>query len=315
MRTILVPTDFSPPSLKALEYARALATQFRATLHLIHVFDVQFEPPTRLAHFATDAQIERGLRRRLHSVAAEVAPAIRKAHAHVRIGKPFQEVAKAAARLNADLIVIATHGYTGLKHALLGSTAERIVRHAPCPVLVVRENEREFVAPRRTATKADGARLRLAHIVVPTDFSENSRDALAYAIALAKRFGAKLTLLNAIYPQYYATNADYLPFDYAELIGDTRTWAKTEMDELIRTTSFQGVSFNTRIDDGHPVQNIVDFAAKGGADLIVTSTHGRTGLKHVLIGSTAEQVVRHAKCPVLVVPRSQSKRRSRGRGK
>src|SRR5438552_1851103 len=116
IHTILVPTDFSPPSLKALQYARALAKQFRATLHLINVFDVQFEAPSLAPLYATDDEIERRLGRRLRAIAGEFAVPIRKGHCHARIGRACDKICEAAQSLGIDLIVTATRGYTGLKH-------------------------------------------------------------------------------------------------------------------------------------------------------------------------------------------------------
>jgi nucleotide-binding universal stress UspA family protein len=303
IRKILVPTDFSESSLKALKYARALAKQFRATLHLVNVFDVQFEAPSLAPFYATDDEIQRRLGQRLRTIAGEFAGPIRNGRCHARIGRAFEEVCEAARKLSVDLIVTATRGYSGLKHVLIGSTAERIVRHSPCPVLVVREKEREFVRRGRSKTSPASAMLRIEHILVPTDFSEHSRAALLYAVAFAKRFGAKLTLLNVIHPQYYATNMDYAVLDYALLLEETRRAVRNEMKDLVRNTAFQGVPFKSHVTEGHPGQGIVDFATKHGVDLIVNATHGRTGLGHVLLGSTAEYTVRYAECPVLIVPR------------
>ena len=161
-----------------------------------------------------------------------------------------------------------------------------------------------FVAPRRPQKKRNRRSVRLNRIVVGTDFSETSGDALVYAVAFARRFGADLLLLNAIYPQYYATNADYLPFDYGSLLGETRRAAEKDMDEIVKSVSFGDVSFQARIEEGHPGETLVKVAEEEGADLIVVSTHGRTGLPHVLVGSTTQHVVRHANCPVLVIPRA-----------
>ncbi|MGZ4983860.1 MAG: universal stress protein [Chthoniobacterales bacterium] len=303
LRTILVPTDFSTASLKAMEYARLLSQAFHAAVHLVNVFDVQFEAPGLAPLYATDTEVERRLRRRLHDVATVFASAIQKGRCHARIGRAFHEICETARKLHADIIVTATHGHTGLKHLLIGSTAERIVRHAPCPVLVVRDKGHQLLRRKNGDALPKQPHLQIKHILIPIDFSEHSRAALRYAVALAKRFGAKVTLLNVVYPQYYATNAEYMVYDYALLLDETRKSAKRNLMEFVRNTAFQGVPFTTRVIEGHPGQKIVEYAKKHGADMIVNATHGRTGLAHVLLGSTAEHIVRYGKCPVLVVPR------------
>lgn len=303
---ILVPTDFSEPSLQALKYARVLAMQFRAKLDLINVFDVQFEAPSLAPLYATGEEIERRLGERLRTFAKNLGRAPRSWRCHARIGHAFKEICEAARKLRTDLIVTATRGQSGLKHVLMGSTAERIVRHASCPVLVVRENEREFVANKKSKTRRSSAVVRIEHILVPVDFSDHSRAALAYAIAFAKRFDARLTLMNVIHPQYFATNPDLAAIDYGALLDSIHATVRRDMNDFVRSIAFQGVPFHTHIEEGHPGEHIVQYASKHSVDLIVNATHGRTGFSHVLLGSTAEHVVRYSKCPVLVVPRLRS---------
>jgi len=150
LRRILVPLDFSTPSLKALRYARAFAHQFKAGLVLLHVTEpVVFPSELGYAPLATET-LERSFQEdaqaKLSAIALEPTATALPVETVLRVGRPFHEIVSAAAELNTDLIIIATHGFTGLTHVLLGSTAERVVRHAPCPVLVVREQEHEFVA-------------------------------------------------------------------------------------------------------------------------------------------------------------------------
>jgi len=148
LQSILVPTDFSGPSTKALRYAAALAAQFGAKLILLNVIEpIGATPdfaynPLVLENEKVVATAKKELGRLLDQ--QNIATALVE-KTFVRQGVPFNEISRAAGELKADLIVIATHGYTGLKHVFLGSTAERVVRHAPCPVLVVREEEREFI--------------------------------------------------------------------------------------------------------------------------------------------------------------------------
>jgi universal stress protein A len=150
IRSILVPTDFSARSEKALAFAIALARQFGAKLTLLHVvepiatqdFDASF--PLVLDSEKTKRFCEGVLKQIVEKF--EIKPALLE-KILVRHGRPFNEISDAARTLKVDLVVIATHGYTGLKHTFLGSTAERVVRHAPCPVLVVREREHDFVFP------------------------------------------------------------------------------------------------------------------------------------------------------------------------
>ncbi len=149
LKRILVPVDFSECSRKGLQYALAFARQFQAEVSLLHVVpDVIAEP--RFSVPAPDLQhalLEEG-RRELDEEIQAHAPQASGLKPLVRKGVPFQEIVQAAEELGADLIVVGTHGRTGLKHVLLGSTAERVVRHASCPVLVVREHEHECLESR-----------------------------------------------------------------------------------------------------------------------------------------------------------------------
>ena len=149
LKRILVPVDFSPLSKKALLYAARFAQQFRTELHLLHVVEPEI-PPAFDGFMIAPPPISNGT---AASCAGRMKPwvqAVRNAgvtrvESAVRPGLAAFEIVEAAKELDVDLIVIATHGYTGWKHFAIGSTAERVVRAAPCPVLVVREKEHEFV--------------------------------------------------------------------------------------------------------------------------------------------------------------------------
>jgi len=144
-----VPVDFSPSSDKALTYAVCFAEQFGAKVTVLNIVEPAVYP-TDLGYVPVEIDslhqaMQNSARQKLADIATKRIPGRFRANALVRVGRPHREITKAAEELRSDLIVIATHGYTGLKHAVMGSTAERVVRHAPCPVLTVRQREHDFV--------------------------------------------------------------------------------------------------------------------------------------------------------------------------
>ncbi len=149
LRRILVPVDFSDTARKAILYAVPFATAFDAELLLVHVLQLCSLPaeigylPPELA--GSQSQSRSAAREQLDKLCALEIGTRARSQVQVREGVPWQEIVAAARETNTDLIILATHGRTGLKHVLLGSVAERVVRHAPCPALVVRDQERDFV--------------------------------------------------------------------------------------------------------------------------------------------------------------------------
>lgn len=143
---ILVPIDFSEHSQKALRYALAFAKQFDAEVTLAHIVEQMvypgdwMYPPLAVTDFETEKREQ--IIARLQAL--DAGSGIRTQHI-VRLGRAWQEVIAIAEEMKCDLLILATHGYTGLKHVLLGSVAEKIVRQAPCPVLTVRPEERDFL--------------------------------------------------------------------------------------------------------------------------------------------------------------------------
>ena len=157
VKKVLVPIDFSESSLKALKYAVAFAGQFGASICLVHVVEpASFLNDVRNVPLAvSDGEVANMLHHKLVMLARKQIDPVTPVHPLVCIGKPFDEIVKTAKTFNADLIILATHGRTGLKRALLGSTAEQVVRHASCPVLVVREKEHDFVQRDQPSTEKD----------------------------------------------------------------------------------------------------------------------------------------------------------------
>lgn len=144
--SILAPVDFSTASTKALHYAAELAKQYNA--RIIPMFVVELPEIVGMFQLLLDdSEINATCQEKLLKFARNaLVPGSLIDHALVRKGRPHREIIEAARTLKVDLIVISTHGYSGVQRALLGSVTERVVREAPCPVLVVRENEHEFIA-------------------------------------------------------------------------------------------------------------------------------------------------------------------------
>jgi len=150
LKTLLVPVDFSSFSDKALDYAVAFAEQFGAGIVLLHVVEPMVYPENYMTIPTVSDDINSSLMQAADRKLSEQRERVQGHHLEVRVltrlGRPYMEIAGVAKELGVDLIILATHGHTGLKHVLLGSTAERVVRHAPCPVLTVRDPEHDFIS-------------------------------------------------------------------------------------------------------------------------------------------------------------------------
>jgi len=145
LKNILVPLDFSEQSLKSLQYAIPFAKQFGARLTLLHVVDLPVYTPELPYPPPLGPEHHEAVKKHLDEIRATKIPAEVSVETAVRHNFVFEGILEVAREIQADLIITTTHGYTGLKHMLIGSTAENIVRKAPCPVLVVREVEHDFV--------------------------------------------------------------------------------------------------------------------------------------------------------------------------
>jgi universal stress protein A len=148
LKQILVPTDFSACSKKALQYALAFARQFHARLTLLYVMPVNYFVGSEFGPVdcpVPEAELRRNSQKELAAWAGREAAGVVPVDTLVRQGQPVHEIVKLAREAKVDLILLSTHGRTGVRHVLMGSVAENVVRYAPCPVLVVREFEHEFL--------------------------------------------------------------------------------------------------------------------------------------------------------------------------
>jgi len=309
IETMLVPTDFSEESLKAIAYGRALLNHFPGSVHLVYVHDVDFAYAVpalmNTSPLIATKEVERRYRKDLEKLAKQFDLQGSTPERHVRTGRAYHQICDVADGIGAQLIVIATHGHTGLRRLVLGSTAERVVQHAPCPVLVVREREREFVEIGQGKNAAKTA-LQITKILVPLDFSESSREGLLYAISFAKCFDAGLILLHAIQVQPLIPAEGHTVHERMPAPGVIERAARLRARKFLKQVDFMGVEYEMEIQSGQPAHEICRYAETASVDLIITATHGQTALAHALIGSTAEHVVRYAHCPVLVVPTTEA---------
>lgn len=300
-KTILLATDFSPPAELAYAYAAGLAKALHARMLILNVLE---GPPGLDREFPVNTLFLKQLKEESDRALAKVSLAAEKdgiARETMQVyGQPAACAATVAEEARATMIVLGTHGRTGWDRLLLGSTAEAVVREAPCPVLTVRLS---------AAGKSSGlsGSVQIERVFVPMDFSEFAQEAFEYATMLAKQFGAKVCLVHALEAAAY-------PLDFA-LFGVTEAAALrgkilAALHKLVAVLEADGVDAEVVCDVGTPAEVIVKEAgrvAPGAKSVIVMGTHGRRGLNRLALGSVAEYVVRHAACPVFTVksPRYQ----------
>lgn len=314
---ILVPTDLSQNSLPALQLAMTLAQPLEATIELLHVVDARFVSELPVAS-PSDVQVEkqRVLEQAEKARAGLLNPPAEGVlvNVHTRSGTPWEEICNEADMLNADLVVLSTHGRTGLSHLLMGSVTEHVVRSALSPVLTLRTGGDHLLADAssaRTEAGEDEAPLPLSQripqrLLVATDLSESSLPALKLAAALADRFGASVTLVHVLdmaytsVPLLNATSADGdLQTQLVHRAGDA---LRAFLEKHADTLGDRILEAPVLLQLGEAASELVQAARETATDLIVLGRHGYTGFRRFLMGSVAEAVVRQAPCPVLTIP-------------
>jgi len=290
---ILCPVDFSETSQHALDRAAAIARWYQATLTLLFVFPnlpVMDLPPLELE----DAERNRLLveLRRM----ADRLPSGITLDCRVREGASIHdEIVAQATAIHADLLVLGTHGRSGFQRLFLGSVAEKVIRKAACPTLVV---------PPRAPDLAADAGAEFGRILCPVDFSESSLDALALAISMAEEADARLTLLHVVeWPRRASDEPTAVDVDFARLHDRALVNARRRLHDLIPEQARTYCTVETTVVEGTAHESIARHASERGCDLIVMGVHGRGAFERLLFGSTTHQVIRAAACPVLIARR------------
>ncbi len=289
LTTILAGCDLSGPSDHALERAIALAELHGARLVLVHAqADAALGGATDSALVTQLGEVSAAVRAaeatRLDEKLAELRARGLATEVISRVGPPDEVLTTAATEERADLIVVGTHGHTGLARFLLGSVAATTLRRAPCDVLVVR---------------GEPVRAVFTRPLVAVDFSPAGAKALARAAEVL----APGTPVHVIH-------AWQLPAGSwgATLLGQARFPWNTVRDAVLGSVQAQAAKLAAEhhtppveLVQGPPAQVITEAAARGGHDLIVVGAHGKRGFRRLLLGSVAEATVSHAPCSVLVV--------------
>ncbi|MFN8525806.1 MAG: universal stress protein [Chloroflexota bacterium] len=278
IKSILVPLDGTFLAERAFKYALALARPFRANVLLYHS-----APPSAQSRQPVD---ERAASSELDTLFAEAKGAGLTAERildHADYAEdPAAAILDITRERHPDLIVMASHGRSGLKDGVLGSASERVVRDAPCAVLVVPS------APDEAWTSAEGLR-----ILVPIENFEIAEPALRGAEELAGALGGTILLTHFVDPA--ETSPDRAPIDVADTLS--------VVDRLTVEMRRKGLAAEPRAKLGEPSVMILTAATDWNADVIVMATHGRRGFERLTLGSVTEAVVRSAPVPTLVVRR------------
>ncbi len=281
--TILVPMDGSTAAETAVETALDLAQRFDASLHAINVVELD-EYPADVESEAAEEVIQRG-EETLATVRGRAADVGVSATTHViETADPIhQTIIDYAIDHDAALIVMGTHGRTGLNRLVLGSVTERTLRTSPVPVLTVHEDitlDPDFET-----------------VLVPTDGSEAANVAADHGITLAGATDAAMHVVHVV--DLTAVSGE---FGGAEVLNALEEAGQQAVDDVIdRARKADLRSVEASVLSGTPARAILDYAEERDIDLIVMGTHGRTGLERYLLGSVTEKIVRVADVPVLTV--------------
>lgn len=282
MKTILAATDFSTRSDRAIRRATLLAKQHDASMVLVHVVDDD-QPP----------RIVKAEQKETSAVLEDMAKTIREidkvtCSARNVLGDPFEGIVKAGDEVNADLIVMGEHRRQALKGVFVGTTAERTIRSSSRPVLI--------------AAAVPAAFYR--HVLIATDLSEASRGALHAVTSLGLNNHAAVSVIHVFDAMGSGLMArTSLDEDQIEdYVGTERNRAAQELADFMQDIPIKPIYSLLKPNRTSPSSAICSAAQETAADLIVVGTHGRAGIRKLLLGSVAENVLRDSETDVLAVP-------------
>lgn len=290
-KRILVANDFSDCSKVALSIGMQASKCMKTKMFVLHTIEklphdyMHIFP--RAAHINIKQRSEQEAFDRLNSMLPKDLVDNETIVPIVRTGRPFLEIVQAAKENDVDIILIGTHGRAGIDRVFLGSVAERVVRKSYCPVMVVRNSEYAG----------------FKQIVVPVDFSDCSKMALECAISTARAHKSALTVVHVfeesfIEPYVRAANSEK---EADEIVRKVEYVNVSKFEDFLNKFDLSGIVFKKLLKKGIPEKNISEIALEQKAQLIIMGTHGRSGIKHMLVGSTAEEVVRTVHCDIIVV--------------
>ncbi|TNJ44319.1 universal stress protein [Tamlana fucoidanivorans] len=270
MKKILVPTDFSPQAENALKVAAQLAKQHSCDIYLLHMLEIPLQEIDPLG--AQSALPEAIFFMKLANKKFETLknkPFLKDINIHelVDFREVFKGIFQTCKKEDIDLIIMGSNGVNGLRELLIGSNTEKVVRTSETPVLVIKKEHPTF---------------KVNHFVFASDFKKECLPAFKKALTFAKLFQAKLHLLMVNTPNKFTVSAT----------------SHERMAHFIKDTSLRDCSMNI-YNDMTIEKGIMNFSQSIGADLIGMSTHGRQGISHFFNGSISEDLVNHAKRPVM----------------
>lgn len=279
---ILFPTDGSEAAESVFAFAQEMATEHGATLYVLNVADTNRDSVTQISGEVVDALEHEG--ERIVEALADSASAGVSVETDVVQGDPRQTIVEYGDRIDADVIVMPTHGREGLERLLLGSITEGVINTATVPVIAVNPG-------------TDGAAAYpCRNVLVPTDGSEGSTRAVRTGVDLANATGATLHLLTVVETGSLGFDArsmlkdEELESNANEVIAEATEMAEESLDDV-----------RSSIRHGQPYREIRSYLDANDVDFVVMGTHGRTDFSRYLLGSVANKLVRSSPVPVLTV--------------
>ncbi|NOT28107.1 MAG: universal stress protein [Acidobacteria bacterium] len=293
---VLCPIDLSESSVSVITCATAFARWYKARLTVLNVVPT-FDPvqmasgqlggPVSIVRPVSREEVLAALGQALDAAGGAALQATLAAEA----GDPVTTIVDQAVTVRADLIVMGTHGRSGFERLLLGSVAERVLRKAPCPILTVPPH----------AVVAAPADVALRRILCPMDFSPSALQALGFALDLAQQGKGVVTVLHAIEWLTEEEPPTSVHFDVAEFRRRLTEDAHERLRSLISDDAKTRCAVEDVVVVGRAHREIIRTATANQTDLIVMGAQGRGGIDLALFGSTTQQVLRAAECPVLTV--------------
>jgi nucleotide-binding universal stress UspA family protein len=303
IKKIIWATDGSRESEEALNYAVFVAKKFGSKIIGISVIPMSdqlindyFRKSKGEVH-TWAVKVDKKLESKLSSISVELASQGVKFKGAVLEGEPNKEIIGLAQREKADLIVMGKRGHGLIDKILIGNNTLKVLRGSPIPVLAVRKRDKE-------------SPVDIRNILVPLDITEKADSALNYAIGLAERINARISVLYVFRLDTYAA-LEIPPHVLANLVEELLAFSSTELTKRVKEAKLIYATKNKEINRLEikaevirgisPLMTIVDYATSKNTDLIVINSHGRKGVKKFFLGSVAEKVIQESPCAVLAL--------------